>query len=154
MDLSQYLSLAGMALQVEFGDFSHDIHSQDYFDLDHYLPSHVIKVDNAETLRKSLVKLHKAYLGQSQSKTEVKFCKQIQRHDNYGFHFFKVMADKKKSTSRRNQSVHCRRISSATGSVPPLDMAPTPSRTASKTARWATGDKLCASPLHHLSSTG
>ena len=51
-----------MALQVEFGDFSHDIHEDIYFNLEHYLPSHIIKND-VENLRSSLVKLHKAHLG-------------------------------------------------------------------------------------------
>lgn len=91
---SEYLSLAGMALQVEFGDFSHDIHDDIYFDLEHYLPLHMIK-DDVQSLRSSLVKLHKAHLGQSQSKTEMKFCKELARHDNYGFHFFQVFQDKK-----------------------------------------------------------
>ena len=53
-----------MALQVEFGDFSHDIHDDIYFNLEHYLPSHMIK-DDIESLRSSLVKLHKAHLGKS-----------------------------------------------------------------------------------------
>jgi hypothetical protein len=94
---SQYLSLAGMALQVEFGDFSQDIHGcsdNEYFMLEHYLPAHVINKKDQE-IRSSLVKLHKAHLGQSESKTEIRFCKEIQRLDNFGFHFFKVFTDKK-----------------------------------------------------------
>lgn len=90
----EYLSLAGMALQVEFGDFSHDIHDDVYFDLEHYLPLHMIK-DDVQALRSALVKLHKAHLGQSQSKTEMKFCKELAKHDNYGFHFFQVCSEKK-----------------------------------------------------------
>ena len=39
-------------------------------------------------------------LGQSQSKTEIKFCKELQRHGNYGFHFFKVFTDKKLQHSK------------------------------------------------------
>ena len=39
-------------------------------------------------------------LGQSQSKTEIKFCKELQRHDNYGFHFFNVFTDKKMTHSK------------------------------------------------------
>ena len=66
MNHSDYLSLAGMALQVEFGDFSHDIHDDIYFNLEHYLPSHMIK-DDIESLRSSLVKLHKAHLGKTKS---------------------------------------------------------------------------------------
>ena len=99
MSQSQYLSLAGMALQVEFGDFSQDIHDDIYFDLEHYLPKHVIKNDNS--IRASLIKLHKAHLGQSQSKTEMKFCHELLRHDNYGFHLFKVSTDKQ--TNKQQQ---------------------------------------------------
>ena len=47
MDLSQYLSLAGMALQVEFGDFSQDVHDEVYFDLEHYLPKNAIIQDDS-----------------------------------------------------------------------------------------------------------
>ncbi len=93
---SQYLSLAGMSLQIEFGDYSEDIHGSDddYFMLEHYLPSHMIPTSanksERDEIKKSLVKLHRAHLGQSQSKTEIKFCKELQRLDDYGFHFFKV----------------------------------------------------------------
>ena len=30
----------------------------------------------------------------------MKFCQELQRHDNYGFHFFQVFADKKLSSSK------------------------------------------------------
>lgn len=100
MSQSQYLSLAGMALQVEFGDFSPETHNEVYFDLEHYVPNHVYANDDAELIRNSLIKLHKAHLCQSQSKTEIKFCKELQRNDNYGFHFFKVFTDKKMLTSK------------------------------------------------------
>ena len=99
MSQSQYLSLAGMALQVEFGDFSHDIHEDVYFDLEHYLPSHAIR-DDSQSIRASLVKLHKAHIGQSQSKTEMAFCQELLKHDNYGFHMFKVWTDKKLQQSK------------------------------------------------------
>ena len=49
MDLSQYLSLAGMALQVEFGDFSQDVHDEVYFDFEHYLPKHAIQDDSFQS---------------------------------------------------------------------------------------------------------
>ena len=49
MDQSQYLSLAGMALQVEFGDFSQDVHDEVYFDLEHYLPKHAIQDDSFQS---------------------------------------------------------------------------------------------------------
>ncbi len=101
MSVSDCLSLAGMALQVEFGDFSHDIHSEAYFDLNHYLPVHILNSGiEPEKLRSDLVKLHRAHQGQSQSKTEIKFCKELMRHDNYGFHFFQVFSDKKLCTEK------------------------------------------------------
>ena len=102
MSDSEYLSLAGMALQVEFGDFSRELHNEVYFDLEHYLPCHLHQNPESKRseLRSSLVKLHQAHLGQSQSKTEMKFCQELQRHDNYGFHFFQVFSDKKLSSSK------------------------------------------------------
>ena len=99
MNQSQHLSLAGMALQVEFGDFSQDVHDDVYFDLEHYLPEHCIK-DDCQAIRASLIKLHKAHLGQSQSKTELTFCNELLRHENYGFHMFKVWIDKKLQRSK------------------------------------------------------
>ena len=59
MDLSQYLSLAGMALQVEFGDFSQDVHDEVYFDLEHYLPKLAIIQDDSSQSTVSLKKLLK-----------------------------------------------------------------------------------------------
>jgi len=56
-------------------------------------------LDGKEASRKSLVKVHRAHLGQSQSKTELKFCRDLQRLENFGFHFFGVAKDKKSSSS-------------------------------------------------------
>merc|ERR1719242_859729 len=113
MDQSQYLSLAGMALQVEFGDFSQDVHDEVYFDLEHYLPKHAIQDDSFQstsTMRASLIKLHKAHLGQSQSKTEMKYCQELLRHSNYGFHMFKVSTDKKCQQHSKLLGIHLKGI--------------------------------------------
>lgn len=108
MPVNTHISLAGMALQTEFGDFSEDIHGDgEYFFLDHYLPLHVINRVGEMEAKRSLHKLHRAHLGQSQSKTEIKFCREIQRLDNYGFHTFSVRETKKPTTlPKRHLGVH------------------------------------------------
>ncbi|TRY73025.1 hypothetical protein TCAL_12859 [Tigriopus californicus] len=100
MSQAQHIGLAGMALQTEFGDFSEDIHGDGYyFILDHYLPRHVIRQLGEDEARQSVSRLHRAHLGQSQSKTELKYCKEIQRLDNFGFHTFSVQETKKTSST-------------------------------------------------------
>jgi len=93
---NMYLSLAGMALQIEFGDFSEDIHGDgEYFMLEHYLPGFIYSSAERALSCRSLAKVHRAHLGQSQSKTELKFCREIMALDCVGFHFFTVTKDKK-----------------------------------------------------------
>ena len=96
MSTAEHFQLAGMALQVEFGDFSEDIHggNDTYFMLDHYLPQHIIYEIGKQQSKHCLQKVHRAHIGQSQSKTELKFCRQIQQLDVYGFHIFTVGIDK------------------------------------------------------------
>lgn len=97
MSKSQLLSLAGMSLQVEFGDYSEDIHGKagDYFIVEHYLPSQLLQNLDRDDCVSSLVRLHRAHLGQSQSKTEMKYCRELQRLDNFGFHLFSVSENKR-----------------------------------------------------------
>ena len=92
------------ALQTEFGDFSEDIHGEgDYFLLEHYLSPAAVRQLGGEAARQNLVRLHRAHLGQSQSKTEIKYCKEVQRNDNYGFHNFSVTESKKQMTTNRRK---------------------------------------------------
>ena len=103
MSATDHFTLAGMALQVEFGDFSEDIHggTDSYFMLEHYLPQHILYEIGKEQSRQCLKKVHRAHIGKSQSKTELKFCHQIQQLSVYGFHLFNVSSDK---TSTRRAS--------------------------------------------------
>jgi hypothetical protein len=110
MSSAQHLGLAAKALQTEFGDFSEDIHGEgDYFLLEHYLPAGVIAQLGETDARRNLTKLHRAHLGQSQSKTEIKYVKEVQRSDNYGFHNFSVRESKKPISSpqrRKHLGIH------------------------------------------------
>ena len=104
------------ALQTEFGDFSEDIHGEgDYFLLEHYLPAAAARQlgGGEAAARQNLVRLHRAHLGQSQSKTEIRYCKEVQRNDNYGFHNFAVTEGKKHAAAaagngnrRRHLGIH------------------------------------------------
>ncbi|XP_040573766.1 tyrosine-protein phosphatase non-receptor type 13 [Lepeophtheirus salmonis] len=107
LSVNQALGLAAMALQVEFGDYNDDIHDGgEYFVLDHYLPREIIKEFGRKEAYAALSQLHKAYFGQSQSKAEVKFCKEIQKLSHYGFHFFTVYENKKIRDGKRLVGIH------------------------------------------------
>ncbi len=107
------LSLAALALQTEFGDFSEDLHGDgDYFMLEHYLPEYFFLQMKEGEIRRTLTRLHRAQLGQSQSKTELKYCRELQRHDNYGFHMFKVREAKKDllPSARKHLGIHLKGV--------------------------------------------
>ena len=112
ISLNDHLTLAALALQTEFGDFSEDIHGDgEYFLLEHYLPLHVIRQMGEKQSRAFLAKLHRAHLGQSQGKTELKFVKELQRSDNFGFHFYSVRETKKPtSLPKRHIGIHLQGI--------------------------------------------
>ena len=60
MSVNLHLSVAAMALQVEFGDFSEDVHGNgDYFMLEHYVPSHVVDHLGITETKTCLEKLHR-----------------------------------------------------------------------------------------------
>ena len=104
----QHLNMASMALQTEFGDFSEEIHgNEEYFLPEHYLPRHVIrKLGGPGAATKALTRLHRAQLGESQSKTELRFCRELQKMAIFGHHPFQVM-DKKASNGRpRHIGIH------------------------------------------------
>ncbi len=112
---SRHLALAGLALQTEFGDFSDDIHSGEYFLLEHYLPqSAVLGLGGEAEARRACVRLHRSRLGQSQSATEVSFCREVQATtDDHGCHCFSVREHKKEANNhtglaRRHLGIHLR----------------------------------------------
>ena len=108
MPVNLHLSIAAMALQVEFGDFSEDVHGDDYFMLEHYVPKHVVDQLGISEAKSCLERLHRGYLGQSQSKTELKFIREIQDLSDFGFHLFEVQLEKSENSrrSRRLLGVH------------------------------------------------
>ena len=112
LPVHQHFSLAGMALQTEFGDFSEDIHGDgEYFLLEHYLPRHVLEQYHEKDIRQNLTKLHRAHLSQSQGKTELRYCREIQRLDNYGFQNFSVRETKKPTAlPKRHLGIHLQGI--------------------------------------------
>ena len=60
MSVNGHLSAAAMALQVEFGDYSDDVHgASDYFLLEHYLPPHVVDKLGITETKTCLEKLHR-----------------------------------------------------------------------------------------------
>ena len=74
-------------------------------------------------MRASLIKLHKAHLGQSQSKTEMKYCQELLRHSNYGFHMFKVSTDKKCQQHSKLLGIHLKGIFLFEASPPPTEFS-------------------------------
>lgn len=107
MPVNLHLSVAAMALQVEFGDFSEDVHGDDYFMLEHYVPKHVIdQIGGISEAKACLEKLHRGYLGQSQSKTELKFVREIENLSDFGFHLFEAGTSSGSCSQKRKLGVH------------------------------------------------
>ena len=106
----KHLSLAALSLQTEFGDFSDDIHGNAYFVPGHYVPPHVIASfggGGEAAVNVALTRLHRRHLGQSQTKTEGRFCQELQRTPSYGFHPFSVRATKKlTSLPKQHLGIH------------------------------------------------
>ncbi len=116
---AKQLELAALALQTEFGDFSEDIHGGEgeYFVAEHYLPRPAVSSLGGDAeARRACARLHRAHLGQSQSATELAYCRELQATaGDHGCHCFAVREHKKPISNpsssgmgRRHLGVHLR----------------------------------------------
>lgn len=93
-DDNEAKNLAGYALQAEFGDFKRNVH-KNYFLLEHYLPQNIIDEADRSIAKEELMKLHESHYGLSVEISELEFMQGVQKLSEYGYHFYKVMQDKR-----------------------------------------------------------
>lgn len=67
------LTLGGLALQAEFGDYDGTVYGKEYFLMDHYLPFQCIKQINRSEIKTKLQSQHASLRGISKELAELKF---------------------------------------------------------------------------------
>ncbi|CAH1247149.1 PTPN13 [Branchiostoma lanceolatum] len=89
------VSLAALALQAEFGDYSPDAHGHNYFLVEHYLPARVIDSLGVAPIRQDLPRMHSQHRGMMEPTAEMEFLLGAQKLPEYGVMFHKVYREKK-----------------------------------------------------------
>ncbi|XP_019644606.1 PREDICTED: tyrosine-protein phosphatase non-receptor type 13-like [Branchiostoma belcheri] len=89
------VSLAALALQAEFGDYSQDAHGHNYFLVEHYLPARVIDSSGVAPIRQDLPRMHSQHRGMMEPTAEMEFLLGAQKLPEYGVMFHKVYREKK-----------------------------------------------------------
>ncbi|XP_035670217.1 tyrosine-protein phosphatase non-receptor type 13-like [Branchiostoma floridae] len=84
------VSLAALALQAEFGDYSPDAHGHNYFLVEHYLPARVIDSAGVAPIRQDLPRMHSQHRGMMEPTAEMEFLLGAQKLPEYGVMFHKV----------------------------------------------------------------
>ncbi|XP_067136231.1 tyrosine-protein phosphatase non-receptor type 13-like [Centruroides vittatus] len=97
-DDNEAMNLAGFALQAEFGNFDKVVH-KNYFLLEHYLPQRIIHEMDRSEAKEKLTELHGIHYGLSKEISELEFMQGVQKLPEYGYHFYKVIQDKKHLSS-------------------------------------------------------
>lgn len=91
------LSLAGVALQAEYGDYDTHHFPRAYFQPDHYIPQRNIRHIGSSVIRDDVPSHHSEHTGLDQDEAEFKFMRLLQQCPEYGIHFYKVYRSKKSS---------------------------------------------------------
>uniref|UniRef100_A0A1B6CMR0 FERM domain-containing protein n=1 Tax=Clastoptera arizonana TaxID=38151 RepID=A0A1B6CMR0_9HEMI len=91
-ETKEVMSLAGLALQAEFGDYNYDEHGcGDYFLLEHYLPEGMWREGECVTV-KELQRLHRERRGLDPGRAEELFIANVQRLPEYGTHYYSAIS--------------------------------------------------------------
>ncbi|XP_049811358.1 tyrosine-protein phosphatase non-receptor type 13-like [Schistocerca nitens] len=103
-DLKTHISMAGLALQAEFGDYTQQEHGTgDYFLVEHYLPEALFEDEDEEEgacIRAQLQEAHKRRHGLDPGRAEELFIGLSQSMPHYGSHFFHAVAIAKNLESK------------------------------------------------------
>jgi len=111
IDVGQQMSLAALAIQVEFGDYAKDTHSSGpYFLTQHYLPEHVRTLLGEKEARSMLEKLHKSKETDQLKDPKLSFCHQIMTQEDYGFHMYTGRENKKNDCPSTTFAIHVQGI--------------------------------------------
>ncbi|XP_076444259.1 tyrosine-protein phosphatase non-receptor type 13-like isoform X5 [Babylonia areolata] len=93
-DDHQLLSLSGLALHAEFGDYSHRTMGHNYFVPEQYLPAHTARRLGMGYVHDRALEAHRDALGLAPSQCEIQFIKMVQRLPEYGIHYYKLQKTK------------------------------------------------------------
>ncbi|CAG2054245.1 unnamed protein product [Timema podura] len=87
--LVQHITLSGLALQAEFGDYREQEHGcEEYFLLEHYIPDNLLLGTDEVALKARLQNCHRQRKGLDPGRAEEMFIAQVQCLPTYGAHFF------------------------------------------------------------------
>ncbi|KAK0044239.1 tyrosine-protein phosphatase non-receptor type 13 [Biomphalaria pfeifferi] len=91
--------LAGLALQVEFGNYDEAEMGQGYFMLEHYFPFIAVKHFGENFLYRNAVIEHKNCKGIAESQAEIEYIKHVRHLPEYGVHFYRLFRSKSNTDS-------------------------------------------------------
>nr|CAD7438269.1 unnamed protein product [Timema bartmani] len=87
--LVQHITLSGLALQAEFGEYREQEHGcEEYFLLEHYIPDNLLLGTDEVALKARLQNCHRQRKGLDPGRAEEMFIAQVQCLPTYGSHFF------------------------------------------------------------------
>ncbi|XP_050390913.1 tyrosine-protein phosphatase non-receptor type 13 isoform X2 [Patella vulgata] len=95
----QALALAGLALQVEFGDYNPATMTTGYFVPEQYFSTRMTRKLGMQYLRDHAKEMHQNLQGHPSSQSELEFIKCIQKLPEYGIHYHKLLKNKHDSMS-------------------------------------------------------
>ncbi|KAJ4433507.1 hypothetical protein ANN_15816 [Periplaneta americana] len=101
-DMNQHVSLSGLALQSEFGDYSDQEHgSGDYFLLEHYIPESLLtQHEDGNSLKTRMKILHKERCGLDPGRAEEIYITLVQMMKGYSSHYYNAIWETKDGTNR------------------------------------------------------
>lgn len=71
----QVMTLAGLALQAEYGDYIKESMGRNYFIPEHYFPEHAVKRLGSGYIRQHAADAHKTYTGMTEVEAKMEFIK-------------------------------------------------------------------------------
>uniref|UniRef100_G3WYG2 FERM and PDZ domain containing 2 n=1 Tax=Sarcophilus harrisii TaxID=9305 RepID=G3WYG2_SARHA len=89
------LQLGALALQVEFGNYRHEVQGEHYFLAEDYIPASVIERMTASCVELEISKMHRCHGPLSGEEVELEFLKLTQKLPEYGVFFYQVFQEKK-----------------------------------------------------------
>ncbi|CAL1543398.1 unnamed protein product [Lymnaea stagnalis] len=91
--------LAGLALQVEYGDYNEAEMGQGYFLAEHYVSFKAIRRFGGSYVEINAIREHKNCKGIAESQAEIEYIKHVRHLPEYGIHFHRLFKNKSNTDS-------------------------------------------------------
>ncbi|KAL5018640.1 hypothetical protein ScPMuIL_004362 [Solemya velum] len=88
------LTLAGLSLQVEYGNYDKEMNGRSYFVPEHYFSHRVIQRVGTAYVRDNGAEMHAAARDITEAQAEMDFIREVQKLPEYGVHFYKLFKNK------------------------------------------------------------